>query len=76
MPRQRKRSLEEGSVIDSEAPCSDPPTKKCSIQKNTEEKWIAENVKELNNSVWLKFKTAADDRDRMATLKCVVCSQF
>ena len=35
-----------------------------------------ENDQELNTSVWLKFETAADDRDHVATLKCAVCSWF
>ena len=35
-----------------------------------------ENDKELNTSVWLKFETAADDCDRVVTLKCTVCSRF
>ena len=76
MSAQRERSLQESSVIDLEAPCSDPPTKKCSVQKKTVEKWIVENDKELNTSVWLKFYTAAEDRDHMATLKCAVCCRF
>ena len=75
MSAQRKHSLE-SSVIDLDAPCSDPPTKKRSVQKKTVEKWIVENDKELNTSVWLKFETAADDRDRVATLKCAACSRF
>ena len=76
MSAQRKRSSEESSVIDLDAPCSDPPTKKRSVQKKTVEKWVVENDKELNTSVWLKSETAADDRDRVATLKCAVCSRF
>ena len=50
MTAQRKRSLEESAVIDLEAPCSDPQSKKRSVQK-TIENWIAENNKELNTSV-------------------------
>ena len=76
MSAQRKCSLEESSVIDLDAPCSDPPTKKRSVQKKTVKKWVVENGKELNTSVWLKFKTAADNRDRVATLKCAVCSRL
>ena len=76
MSAQRKRSSEESSVIDRDAPCSDPPTKKRSVQNKTVEKWVVENDKELNTSVWLKSETAADDRDRVATLKCAVCSRF
>ena len=76
MSTQRKRSLQESSVIDLEAPCSDPPTKKLSVQKKTVEKSIVENDKELNTSVWLKFEMAAEDHDHMATLKCAVCCRF
>ena len=75
MSTQRKHSLQESSVIDLDTPCSDPPTKKGSVQK-TVEKWIVENDKELNTSVWLKFEMAADNRDHVATLKCAVCSRF
>ena len=76
MSAQRKRSLQESSVINLEAPCSEPPTKKRSVQKKTVEKWIVENDKELNTSVWLKFETAAEDCDHMATLKCAICCRF
>ena len=72
MSTQRKRSLQESLVIDLEAPCSDSLTKKRSVQKKTIEKWIVENDKELNTSVWLKFETVAKDSDHMATLKCIV----
>ena len=76
MSTQRKCRLEESSVVDLDAPCSDPPTKKRSVQKKTVEKWVVENDKELNTSVWLKFETAAGDRERVATLKYAVCSRF
>ncbi len=69
-------SLEESSVIDLGALCNGLPTKKLSVQKETIEKWIVENDKELNISVWLTFETSADDHDRVITLKCTVCSQF
>ena len=59
-----------------DAPCSDPPTKKRSLQKKTVEKWIVKNNKELNTSIWLKFETAAENCDHVATLKCAVHSQF
>ena len=73
---QRKRSLEESSVIDLDTPCSDLPTKKRSVQAKTIGKWVVEKDKELNTSVWLKFETAAGDHDCVATLKCAVCSRF
>lgn len=47
-----------------------------SIQRKTILKWIVENGKELNTSVWFKFETAADDREQVATLRCAICSQF
>ena len=59
MSAQRKGGLQSSSEIDLDASCGDPPTKKRSVQKKTVEKWIAENDKELNTSVWLKFETAA-----------------
>ena len=73
---QRKRSLEESSVIDLDTLCSDLPTKKRSVQTKTIWKWVVENDEELNTSVWLKFETAAGDHDCVATLKCAVCSRF
>ena len=76
MSAQRKRDLQSSSVIDLDAPCGDPPTKKRSVQKKTVEKWIVENDKELNTSIWLQFETAAGDRDHVAILKCAVCSRF
>ena len=59
MSAQRKGGLQSSSEIDLDASCGDPPTKKRSVQKKTVDKWIAENDKELNTSVWLKFETAA-----------------
>ena len=44
------------------------------VQRRTVEKWIVENDRELNTSVWLKFEMA--DREHIALLKCSVCSQF
>lgn len=59
-----------------EAPStSDPLAKKRVVTKKTvEKKWIVENDKELNTSVWLKFDLA--NHDHMVALKCAVCSQF
>ena len=50
-----------------------PETKKRGVSKKTAEKWVVENDKELNMSVWLKFEVA--DRDHVVALKCAVCSQ-
>ena len=72
----RKRGLQSSSVIDLDAPCGDLPTKKHSLQKKTVEKWIVENDKEPDTSIWLKFKMAAEDCDHVATLKCAIRSQF
>ena len=44
------------------------------IQRRTVEKWITENDRELNTTLWLKFDMA--DREHVATLKCSVCCQF
>ena len=73
---QRKRSSPSYSVIALDAPTSDSPAKKHSVQKKTVEKWIMESNKNLNTSVWLKFETAAEDCHHVATLKCTVCSRF
>ena len=59
MSAQRKHGLQSSSEIDLDASYGDPPTKKRSVLKKTVEKWIVENNKELNTSVWLKFETAA-----------------
>ena len=63
-------------------PRSDPPTsslsspvaKKRAVHRRTVEKWITENDRAMNTATWLKFEMA--DRDHVAVLKCVVCSQF
>ncbi len=38
------------------------------------EKWITENDREFDTSVWLKFDMA--DRQHVAVLKCSICSRF
>ena len=43
-------------------------------EQRTVEKWVRENNKELNTTVWFKFDMA--DRDHVATLRCSVCCQF
>lgn len=70
MSARKKRSLQKTSVIDLETLCSDLLTKKHLIQRKTTLKWIVENGKELNTSVWFKFEMAADDREQVATLRC------
>ena len=44
------------------------------MQGRAVEKWVAENDKVLNTSVWLKFERA--DHDHVLSLKCAVCSRF
>ena len=61
-----------------EEPCSSssssgPPPKKRAISRKTVEKWVVENDRELNTSVWLKFE---GDRNHVFSLKCAVCLQF
>ena len=51
-----------------------PDPKRRGVSKKTAEKWVVENDKELNMSVWLKLDVA--DCDHVVTLKCAVCSQF
>ena len=50
--------------------------KKRSVMKSTVDKWIAENDKGLNTSVWLRYDTDPGDRTRVVTLKCVICARF
>ena len=44
------------------------------VQKNTVEKWIKENNKGIETSIWLKFEISAVDRDHVARLNysCVL----
>ena len=51
-----------------------PPVKKCAVYRKTVEKWVVENDRELNTSVWLKFDMA--DRNHVSLLQCAVFSQF
>lgn len=46
-----------------------PPAKKRAVSRRTVEKWIVENDRELNTTVWLKFKT--DPRWRSCSLSQV-----
>ena len=38
------------------------------------EKWVAENDKDLDTSLWLKY--VKDGRDTIGLLKCAACLQF
>ncbi len=51
-----------------------PPAKKRAVCRRIVEKWVVENDRALNTSVWLKFDMT--DRDHVASLRCEVCSQF
>jgi len=51
-------------------------TKKHSVLKSTVDKWIAENDKGLNTSMWLRYDTDPGDHTRVVTLKCVICARF
>ena len=51
-----------------------PPAKRRLVCRKTVEKWVAENDRALNTTVWLKFD--ADRQDHVLSLKCAVCSQF
>ena len=54
---------------------SPPPTKKrAAVCRKTVQKWIKENDRLLNTTVWLKFDN--DSHDHVNTLSCKVCSQF
>ena len=48
--------------------------KRRAVTRRTVEKWITENDRKLNTSVWLKFHMA--DREHVASLKYSVCSEF
>ena len=50
--------------------------KKCSVLKTTVEKWITENDRALNTSIWLKYDQDPSDRTRTIALKCSVCTMF
>ena len=52
---------------------SGPPSKERAVSRKTVEKWVAENDRDLNTSVWLKFE---GHRNHVYSLKCAVCSQF
>ena len=67
-----------GRTRDREEPSSSsssmgPPTQKRTVSRKTMEKWVVENDRDLNTSIWLKFK---GDCDHVSSLRCAVCSQF
>ena len=53
---------------------SPPPTTKRAVCRKTVEKWIKENDRSLNTTVWLKFDS--DSHDHVNTLSCEVCSRY
>ena len=44
------------------------------VGKKTVQKWITENDRNLNTSVWLDFELCG--RDTVSVLKCSVCREF
>jgi len=46
------------------------------LTRRTVEKWIKENDKELDTSIWLKFDVVPGDHEHVSTHKCGVCMQF
>ena len=48
-----------------------------SVTRKTVEKWIRENDKTLDTTLWLKFDVVvAVDHDHVSKLKCSICDQF
>ena len=45
------------------------------VTRRTVERWIVENDKQLDMTIWLKFETAVGDRKHVSALKCGVCIQ-
>ena len=60
-------------MSEDERPTS-PPAKKKLVLKKTSEKWIAENDREMNMAIWLKYNVPG--RDSVRTLGCSVCYEF
>ena len=46
------------------------------VTRNTVEKWIIENDKVLDTTLWLKFDVIAEDLEHVLKLKYSVCGQF
>eukprot|EP00731_Ephydatia_muelleri_P017065 Em0010g163a len=73
MSGQKKRALaQEEGEDDVEDGVLAP--KKRLVTIKTVEKWVAENDKELDTSLWLKYEK--DGRDTVGLLKCAVCVEF
>ena len=51
-------------------------SKKRVLTRRTVEKWIKENDKELDTSIWLKFDMVPGNCEHVSTLKCGICIQF
>ena len=49
---------------------------KRAVTRRTVEKWIIENDKQLDTTIWLKYDTVVGDREHVSALKCGVCIQF
>ena len=45
------------------------------VTRRTVDKWIVENDKTLNTTIWLKYEMVVD-REHVSALKCGVCIQF
>ena len=50
--------------------------KRRSVLRTTVDKWIAENDKALNTTVWLKYNTDPANCTRVISLKCSICTRF
>ena len=61
------------TMSEDERPTS-PPVKKKLVLKKIADKWIAENDREMNKSIWLKYNVPGTDPVR--TLRCSVCYEF
>ena len=72
--KMSKRNWRSVSASSSSSCSSFSSCKRRPVQRRTVEKWIAENDRELNTSLWLKFEMA--DREHVSLLKCSVCSEF
>jgi len=46
------------------------------VTRRTVDKWIVENDKTLNATIWLKYEMVVGDREHVSALKCGVCIQF
>ena len=70
MSEKRARVADEAvSAVDDDSPC-----KKRGLTIQTVKKWVTDNEKELNTTLWLTYDRL--DRDHVSALKCKVCIQF